>query len=913
MNDAWDKRNKEAAENKEKKAKEEKPKPAETKKPEETKKAATDTGKGETAGKEAKNIDEPKKYRQQLLNECLDKWPSKDNPIEFGVTELFPKGINGENNNGISAERCLVREELPKIGTTVVNDWLPLAVKEFVAKDAGSGENVDLPKGTLKIEFARKDEKKEPDIARVYVDFGKYFEQNENVPRKLDVIVKAEHSGQFEFAPEIHLRINVNEPGIVLAEKENEGITKEVANLKGWDYITVEDPRENVYKDEKGEMLTMKFDGHSALSDSGFVWAVGYGVNEDMEDYTKIKIMPMARLPKGIDESNMDEITLTKNKWAAYNSKEEKALFKMVDLDMAEETVKIIAMPAEKNVSKLKKAVEKDEKEAFIEYVKEIQKRVQEEYGKYSGKPKYLLILGDYYDIPLVDISGTNTFFDYTLVDKFVDENSKKYNKTNGVLDSGVYANMDGDMYAELATGRLPLNGNEKSREYFKNEGLQPEGGFNAILITDKSAPQLTPGGSQKKYIMTGTKPKFVQSQEYVMGVTPKPNEIVTYVNPEKGTVDAETINKLLAESKYCEINSHGCTQAFARESTTANMEECTALYCTNDIPKVLLNRPVIATKSCSTVGQIGRKFMDSGTIAYLGCIVPCGSTLDPIPATHKGEFTTVGDIEKDFFNLHIFEDQSKYQYAARLILLGDPSIEWPQLRKIQAESIEINATEKKLTIKIPKLNLEEIFHEGFKFTKKELKHIKESKIQSDEQVAKAGFGLAAIAGFKERTLECEEQGCVIIKNIELYDEPEKINDPENILPMVYVESDRKTEYSDELKGVLQEKTAGENVVLLALYPYVTIDFDVVDGELFLDNGNATYELPFSEKIIGKISQIKGKKPSKIKVGENDVELPYYAMSGDEQPSFYLTTYDILILIKNGALENETIVTYEFS
>jgi hypothetical protein len=321
-----------------------------------------------------------------------------------------------------------------------------------------------------------------------------------------------------------------------------------------------------------------------------------------------------------------------------------------------------------------------------IDFAKKVKQKIVEEYTK--EKFNYLLIVGTDKNIPLLD-SNWDIFSSESLGEEQVP-----------VLDSLYYGDVDDDGFIELAVGRLPFSSAEDVSSYF-NE-LKTEG--------------------EKVYLVSATNAGYqfceCELEEVVFDCSCDAQEIclsetfggVYYeANPDK-----EEISKMLQESKYFSIFTHGDRDLWCLGDWN---EWCPRQFYASELPNMGQNKPVVLSSACLTAQHLGVEALRKGAVAFIGsypegAIEGEGYTF----ATYLLGGESIGNSFKEHLNLAIANKivrDSRYGDILNIdvkervtpsgytyVLYGDPSLELPK-SVVKLNKISFKKEDEKIKILI--------------------------------------------------------------------------------------------------------------------------------------------------------------------------------------------------------------------
>jgi hypothetical protein len=278
----------------------------------------------------------------------------------------------------------------------------------------------------------------------------------------------------------------------------------------------------------------------------------------------------------------------------------------------------------------------------------------------YHQKPfTYLLILGDETQIPIYDkellksyILSTGFGFNEEIIHK--DEND---------LDSLYYANIDADLYTELAVGRLPFTNVNDLEKYYQNLPNQKK--INKINVLSHLSFNV----------------------QHIGWLRP---QLASYTGTQYYMVDTiSEFNDYLASSDLLYSNNHGNQEGFAIGE----------YYTLQNVPN-LNNKQIIVGDACSAGAKLGPEFLRKGAIAYIGYYVDAklaGLGLLDQPTNSK----TIGELTREVNNFYYFNQLINRGPRTNYYLIGDPSI---QLEFNSINKITLKTEDNQLKVSIPSM-----------------------------------------------------------------------------------------------------------------------------------------------------------------------------------------------------------------
>ena len=253
----------------------------------------------------------------------------------------------------------------------------------------------------------------------------------------------------------------------------------------------------------------------------------------------------------------------------------------------------------------------------------------------YNQKPfTFLLILGDKTQIPIYDEELLRSY----ILSTGFGFNGEIIHKEENDLDSLYYANIDNDLYTELAVGRLPFTNLSDLEEYYRNLPKQKQ--ISKINVLSHSSFNIPHIGWLKPQLSS-----YIGNQYYMVDTISE-------------------FNNYLASSDLLYSNSHGNQEGFAIGQ----------YYTLLNVP-TLENLQIIIVEACSAGAKLGPEFLKKGAIAYIGYYVDAklaGLALLDQPTNSK----TIGELMREVNNFYYFNQLINRGPRTNYYLIGDPSIQ---------------------------------------------------------------------------------------------------------------------------------------------------------------------------------------------------------------------------------------------
>jgi len=276
----------------------------------------------------------------------------------------------------------------------------------------------------------------------------------------------------------------------------------------------------------------------------------------------------------------------------------------------------------------------------------------------YNRKPfTFLLILGDETQIPIYDKELLNSY----ILSTGFGFNGEIIHKDENDLDSLYYANIDNDLYTELAVGRLPFTSVSDLEKYYQNLPNQKQ--INRINVLSHLSFNVPHIGWLKPQLSS-----YISNQYYMIDTISE-------------------FNNYLTSSDLLYSNNHGNQEGFAIGE----------YYSLQNIPN-LNNKQIIVGDACSAGAKLGPEFLRKGAIAYIGYYVDAklaGLALLDQPTKSK----TIGELTREVNNFYYFNQLINGGPRTNYYLIGDPSI---QLEFNSINKITFNTENNKLKVSIP-------------------------------------------------------------------------------------------------------------------------------------------------------------------------------------------------------------------
>jgi hypothetical protein len=255
----------------------------------------------------------------------------------------------------------------------------------------------------------------------------------------------------------------------------------------------------------------------------------------------------------------------------------------------------------------------------------------------------FLLILGDESQIPIYDEDLLKSY----IVSTGFGFNGELIHKEENDLDSLYYANMDNDLYIELAVGRLPFTNPADLEKYYQDLPNQKQ--ISKINVLSHLSFNVSHIGWLRPQL-----DEYNGTQYYMVDTISE-------------------FNQYLSTSDLLYSNNHGGQNGF----------DIGEYYTLENVPQ-LDNRQIIIGDACSSGAKLGPEFLKKGAIAYIGYYVDAKiAGLYLLDQSFNSK--TLGELTREVNNFYYFNQLINKSPRTSYYLIGDPSIniEFDSVNKI--------------------------------------------------------------------------------------------------------------------------------------------------------------------------------------------------------------------------------------